>query len=269
MIEVYKTKLSEIEFPLVKLCLSEIENPEKRYEAHGYEDVDSFFMGLNQYNHTLFGWRGFQEDSISSGSVEYMLQNVSFNWMDVLKSIYFVEFGYLYSDYKVILPQAVDWNPVPLYPSCQVLDLMKYVNNTKAPINVIFIFNNVKNLGVSVYFEERNKIISRSSKKNSMAYRGPLIRNKNLEELRIFKYFISITQNIDSDKDTKKDCVNYPTEEFESFDHCDKSAIRSKMQNEFGVTPFWITDDFNNVTDIWYEDTGKLCKFSKNQKYIF
>ena len=99
-----------------------------------------------------------------------------------------------------------------------------------------------------------------------MAYRGPLMRNKNLEELRIFKYFISITQNIDSDKDPKKDCVNYPTEEFESFDHCDKSAIRSKIQKEFGVTPFWITDDFNNVTDIWYEDTGKLCKFSKNHK---
>ena len=96
LIEVYKTKLSEIEFPLVKLCLSEIKNPEKRYEAHGYEDVDLFFMGLNQYNHTLFGWRGFQEDSISSGSVEHMLQNVSFNWMDVLRSIYF-QFQFLFT----------------------------------------------------------------------------------------------------------------------------------------------------------------------------
>ena len=72
VIEVYKAKLSDIEFPLVfKLCLANIDDPTERYEAVGYSDVDTFFTGTNKYNETLHGWGGFEENSTESiASVE-------------------------------------------------------------------------------------------------------------------------------------------------------------------------------------------------------
>ena len=74
VIEVYKTKLSDIEFPVVfKLCLADVGNVSaaRRYEEQGYKDVDHFFAGQNLYNESMFGWTGFAKNSSTPlGSVE-------------------------------------------------------------------------------------------------------------------------------------------------------------------------------------------------------
>ena len=42
-------------------------------------------------------------------------------------------------------------------------------------------------------------------------------------------------------------CVNYPTEEFSSYEECDTSFMRNVTQS-LGVTPFWVTRDLTEVT---------------------
>ena len=187
-----------------------------------------------------------------------IVRNVSFNWKNVINKIVITQHGDYSSNFETVLPQHIDWKLVQLYPSCQVLDLIKYVNNSKAPINIVFSFNKLKNIGISIFLEERNKILSRTSKLNSLSYSGPLIQTK--KQLKNIKSIVRITQNIDSEKDQKKNCVNYPTEEYESYDHCDNTKVRNKIQNEFGLTPFWITDDYDSVTNLVHDSNGSISK---------
>ena len=72
VLEVYKTKLSDIEFPIVfKLCMTDVGvRANTRYEDVGYEDVDDFFLGESKYNETIYGWSGFTEYNEPLGSVE-------------------------------------------------------------------------------------------------------------------------------------------------------------------------------------------------------
>ena len=189
-----------------------------------------------------------------------MLNNVSFNWMDVLEEIYFTPFGNDYSDYETILPNDIGWKLVPLYPSCQIIDLMTYVNKSKniSPISIVFSFKTDKDLGISIFLEEKNKIHSRTSKHNSLSYIGPLIQNKDLSQARFVKSIIRISQTIDSQLDPKKKCVNYPTEEFETYNLCDEAEVRAKVQDELGVTPFWMTDDYETVTKLTYDSDDNI-----------
>ena len=43
------------------------------------------------------------------------------------------------------------------------------------------------------------------------------------------------------------DCVNYPTELYKSYEECDTRFMRS-VTERVGVTPFWVTSDYSQVT---------------------
>ena len=271
VIEVYKTKLSDIEFPVVfKLCLADVgnESAARRYVEQGYKDVDHFFAGQNLYNESMFGWTGFAKNSSTPlGSVESeisfmalrhdkytlivgLLRNISFNWSKVIARIYVTQVGRSYMNSKTILSNDIKWNSVPLYPSCQVLDILKYVNCTHStPMNIAFNMNQLQSYGVSIFLEERNKVGWRTSQYNSLSYTGPLIHIKNLEKGRLLKTIVRFSQTIDSEKDPKKQCSNYPTEEYESYDQCDQSSASNIIYNDLNVVPFWIVGN-SDVTKL-------------------
>ena len=63
------------------------------------------------------------------------------------------------------------------------------------------------------------------------------------------KMIYSIKQFIDSEKDKQKMCKKYPNKDFVSFKECDEHFIKEKLRNEFDdIVPFWMSDDFENVT---------------------
>ena len=190
------------------------------------------------------------------------MTEVSFNWSSIIHS---VTFYHKVGEGLIIFGDQIEWSNAPLFPACQVLDLLKYVdcgNTSCTPTEIIFYTSSdLYNLGVSISLEERNKVQSRTFKLNTLSYEGPLIRNKDLSNSVSVKTIFRLEQTLDSEEDEKKKCKNYPTEEFESYDDCDRSFIRNKMKNEFNITPFWTTDNLEEVTKIGVYDSDEVSLY--------
>ena len=59
----------------------------------------------------------------------------------------------------------INWSLAPEFPSCQTIDILKYFNlKAAAPRQIFFNFNNVENIGVSLYVEDRSKALRRPLK---------------------------------------------------------------------------------------------------------
>ena len=77
-----------------------------------------------------------------------------------------------------------------MYPECQALDLVDYFNFTgnNTPFIIEIDAWNKQNYGLSVYLLDKNIALSRRTlKSNLLAYAGPVIENKNLEQSILLK----------------------------------------------------------------------------------
>ena len=68
-------------------------------------------------------------------------------------------------------------------------------------------------------------------------------------EYFIFLFFM-ISQEEYSPEDPANPCVNYPTEEYESYADCDDHFVRSFLPP--GLKPFWTVDNISEATDTFY-----------------
>ena len=55
-----------------------------------------------------------------------------------------------------------------------------------------------------------------------------------------------------SPEDPANPCVNYPTEEYQSYADCDDHFVRSRLPPD--LKPFWNVDNISEATDIFYFD---------------
>ena len=101
--------------------------------------------------------------SIKISSFLDILQNVSFDWTKILRSIYMI-----YTDDtrpKLLLSTNISWMLAPEYPSCQTIDISKYFDlNIMPPMQIFFNFFKLKNMGVSLHILEKNKALKRPLK---------------------------------------------------------------------------------------------------------
>ena len=58
-----------------------------------------------------------------------------------------------------------------------------------------------------------------------------------------------ISQEEYSPEDPANPCVNYPTEEYESYADCDDHFVRSFLPP--GLKPFWTVDNISEATDVF------------------
>ena len=59
-----------------------------------------------------------------------------------------------------------------------------------------------------------------------------------------------ISQEEYSPEDPANPCVNYPTEEYQSYADCDDHFVRSFLPP--GLKPFWTVDNISEATDTFY-----------------
>ena len=69
-----------------------------------------------------------------------------------------------------------------------------------------------------------------------------------------------------SPEDPANPCVNYPTEEYESYADCDDHFVRSFLPP--GLKPFWTVDNISEATntfdleyDLWYKTYDYFGRF--------
>ena len=177
-----------------------------------------------------------------------VLEGVSFNWTEIVSqiSVYTGKQNQYYINSEDIL-----WNKIPQYPACQILDVMEYFNQYKNEnILQIFIYlNQVQDVGVSIFFEEKNKVLSRRLKTNMLSYEGPNFQYDDLFLPQSKKGIFSFHQNIYSEKEENKHCKNYPYNGSASFRDCDKKYLYDKFVNFYKIMPFWISLDLTEVTN--------------------
>ena len=67
-----------------------------------------------------------------------------------------------------------------------------------------------------------------------------------------------ISQEEYSPEDPANPCVNYPTEEYESYADCDDQFVRTFLPP--GLKPFWTVDNISEATDTFYLEYDLFAK---------
>ena len=261
---IYGKQLKDIEFPIAFiLCVSE-ENFSQKYKKHGYSDEEHFFAGQSGYNNLNYGWFGHFENGSTPQTFQGSLKNilkiytytkhltseildeVDLNWSDVVREV-FVE-GPPGQERKV---ENITWSTLPLYPNCQTLDLLAnpYFDGSKPSKEVTFILPINTGLNdFSIQIQERNKLLKKRRLKSSMlAYDGPQII-VGMNKSSSFQVSLKMSQFIYLETDTERDCRTYPNSDYDSYRDCDEDFISQELTRDFGLTPFWATDNLSEIT---------------------
>ena len=86
-----------------------------------------------------------------------ILAAVAFDWVNIVKSIEVVNTD----DKRIIIKgKDIQWSRIPIYPSCQTIDL-NYMDFSKNVPSYIHIYlNNITNLAAVIKLEDRRKSLS-------------------------------------------------------------------------------------------------------------
>ena len=178
-----------------------------------------------------------------------ILAGVSFNWTEILNKIV------IYTQrHNVYLVEAenIHWSKIPQYPACQILNVTEYFTEYRdeSILQFVFFFKQLKNVGVSIFFEEKIKTLSRRLNTNTLLYTGPSFHFADLFLPHAKSGVLSYHQIIHSEKEEKVRCKNYPFDGLESFSDCDKKYLYNKFLHDYQIMPFWIAPNLKHVTNL-------------------
>ena len=173
-----------------------------------------------------------------------MLHGISFNWSTIVKSL---ELFSTDDDYKNI--ENLTWSLVPLYPSCQIIDIRNYTFDSTKSLKYMYIsLGDIENLEVSLRFQGSNKILTRSLKSNILSYSGPTLTIK--DQKREIRAIVRMSQKIYNEEDNTARCTNYPNAKYKDYNECDEMNVHDTLKSNFSFTPVWATRDFESVTKL-------------------
>ena len=170
-----------------------------------------------------------------------MVQRISYNWSAIVKKA-----GIFTETEQHFYTETFKWNPVPLFPTCQMIDFHHLFNiSTSTPPYIYFRFDKVDGLGLTVFIKERNKMSIRPLKSSYLSYEGAKISISNLNEPRIIKTHNKISKTVKLSNHQK--CADYPTTEYNRFYDCDLEFVK-KTCEKYNIWPFWVAESFQDVT---------------------
>ena len=144
----------------------------------------------------------------------------------------------------------IKWPLIMQFPMCQTINLSQYFNlKQNTPKQIVFKFNVMKNMAVSLSIGDSNFSTNRTLKSQMETYSGPTIEHNNLAIPVIKRFSLRLTQTLDSEDQIDMNCTNYPNDKFSSFKECDENYVLNILNNTFdGIVPFWATRDLGKVT---------------------
>ena len=133
------------------------------------------------------------------------------------------------------------------------MNLNEYFDlNEYTPKELDIFFGSVENIGITLNLIEQNKVATMTLLNNYLSYTGPLIEISDLinEKGRQIEIIVQLSQDIKTEGDEESKCRNYPNENHLDYNACDQAYVQEFIQEKFNITPFWATDDLDNVTTI-------------------
>ena len=119
------------------------------------------------------------------------------------------------------------------------------------------------NGSLEILLVDRSVSTDREIATNSLYTAGPRIEMRPVKVDPLLgkgwsTYIAQIHENIFVENDPTKKCKNYPNEDHETYNDCDKAFIRESLTAKFGpdFVPIWATSS-SNVSDVmWDNATG-------------
>ena len=101
----------------------------------------------------------------------------------------------------------------------------------------------------TVYFRDPNLVTRRNVYSSLLEDFGQLMRFHQEDIHLSFErtYAFSFTLKHFDERDSSKDCINYPTTKYKSFKHCD-DAFMKEFFTKYDLNPFWVEDESKNLT---------------------
>ena len=133
-------------------------------------------------------------------------------------------------------------NSPPLLPNCRLVEL----NTTGVPKRIKIELWPRENVSFHMNIIEKNMALAKR-RQDSYSYNGPFLKIYNLKKASHVAIGLKVKQSHYSDQDEETNCVNYPSEKFDSFRACDEKFTMEEMEN-YGVMPFWANKGNTNIT---------------------
>ena len=149
---------------------------------------------------------------------------------------------------------------IPYWPQIRYqIDLAETINGADVQ-GIAFNFKTLPlNYTIMIQMEDKLYKCRRPLPDTAMRQYGDKINLKRDTGGTNLKFYVQIKQEIFEDEDTSVNCLNYPTTEYDNYDHCDSIFINDSLTNLGlgNITPVWMTEDINKATDK-FEITSKL-----------
>ena len=174
------------------------------------------------------------------------MDEVNINWSNLVTEVYIEG-----PQGQVREMENITWSTLSLYPKCQTLDFLAnpYFDGSKPSREIIFVLPINKGFqDFSMKIQERNKLLTKRRLKSSMlAYNGPEI-TLDMRESSSFQVILKMSQFIYLETDKERNCRTYPNPDYDSYRACDEHFVHQEMLREYGLTPFWATDNQSEIT---------------------
>ena len=114
--------------------------------------------------------------------------------------------------------------------------------------NELPIFRKVEGFGISLFVIDKSKKVSRTLKTEFQSYSGADIKLANTNISMIKKYVLTFKQKHYSPE--VSNCVDYPSEKYESYEECDRLFVYKKMIEKYNMVPFWSAESVKTLKSI-------------------
>ena len=238
--------LHNIEFPIIfKICvLPGFDMEELR--SVGYDSPRTYFLGQGSVVPHTIGWAG---HGGNYGTVADVRERVLTNSWTVLNRIAI----WTKSSNYIFVPEIYVKQRKLNRPNCLTLDV-KEVEDLKNEdiLQIFFFFKPTSNYTAEILLEDKYRSCDRTLKSNRLVFSGSSLKNNKLQRKEAKQYIVKVKQTIFNEKDESKNCVNYPTRKYKTFNECDEYFIQ-RVLDEFypqNFTPVWSTEDMSLVTTL-------------------
>ena len=248
-----RVNLAEQTLPLrMSICVTPPVNITE-LEASGYKSYLHYQIGQSKFNNSLFGWAGHKPDGKRLYASASTLNNKMSLWKNLSNIV--KGFGVLKNNTWIFEGMSNEQDINNMVRSEKAF-YSKYCFTMKSKVflaSTIYIKLKANHLvnEINIQFEDANLFTGRHISQHNLNYKGDKIGITGNQSKNVLKvYDMEMNEEIFVEEDRSKNCANYPTRDYESYNECDKQYSLNRLAAEVGpgFTPLWATDNISTVT---------------------